>query len=281
MKSQTLVVGLGEVGKPLLDVLGRTHDVVGKDLTPVAVENVDILHVCYPFQIEDFVLTTIGYIREYQPAVVVINSTVVPGTTARVEQAVDVPVLYSPVRGKHSAMRDELLRYTKFVAGTDSAAVMRGMSHFAAAGMKTSAMSSPEALELAKLLETVYFGVLIAWAQEMERFCRKVGADYGEVQRLTEEIDFLPRVVFEPGYIGGHCIIPNSYLLDIVRPSGFCDCMRHSNELKKAEWEEAGRPLGERLKPRLFGSGSEARSDDQRSGRTQDECPQPTAQRHE
>ena len=37
--------------------------------------------------------------------------------------------------------------------------------------MKTKLLSSPEATEIAKLTETTYFGLLIAWAQEVERYC--------------------------------------------------------------------------------------------------------------
>ena len=56
-------------------------------------------------------------------------------------------------------------------------AVKRAAEHLEACGMKTAQMSAPETLELAKLLETSYFGLLIAWAQEMERFATNVGGD--------------------------------------------------------------------------------------------------------
>ena len=74
-------------------------------------------------------------------------------------------------------------------------------------------MSSPEALELAKLLETTYFGLLIAWAQEMNRFAETANADYLEVGKFFREIGYLPNVLFQPGFIGGHCVMPNIALL--------------------------------------------------------------------
>ena len=39
-------------------------------------------------------------------------------------------------------------------------------------------MDQPETLELAKLAETTYFGVLIAFAQELNRYAATVGANY-------------------------------------------------------------------------------------------------------
>ena len=111
-------------------------------------------------------------------------------------------------------------------------------------------MSSPEALELAKLLETTYFGVLVAWAQEMDRFAEAVDADYWETIDFFEEIDFFPPVGFQPGYIGGHCVMPNLELLEQVRRSPFIDVMRESNRRRAREWQERGLSTADRLSPR-------------------------------
>ena len=158
--------------------------------------------------------------------------------------------MYSPVRGKHVRMKQELRHYRKFVAGTSEAAVGTVTEHFRAAGMAVDQMASPEALELAKLLETSYFGLLIAWAQEMDRFARSEDAEYWELVRFFEEIDFLPPVGFAPGYIGGHCVMPNLELLKQVLPSPFIDVMRESNSRRAREWEERGLSTQDRLSPR-------------------------------
>ena len=59
-------------------------------------------------------------------------------------------------------------------------------------------------------------------------------------------------MAFQPGFIGGHCVIPNSHLLDEVRPSLFMDAMRRSNEIKERDWLAQGRPLQERVSPKKF-----------------------------
>lgn len=244
-----LVVGLGEVGGPLLEVLRGGNRAAGRDIEDRAFDGVQILHLCFPFGPE-FLAGAVRYAELYQPEVVVVNSTVVPGTTRMIQEKTGIAAVYSPVRGKHARMAEELRRYTKFVAGTSASALALVERHFAAAEVSTRRMSSFEALELAKLLETTYFGVLVGWAQEMDRFAASVTADYWETVRFFEEVGFFPPVSFEPGYIGGHCVMPNLDLLEQVRSSPFIDALRQSNAHRAREWEESGRPTTERLAPR-------------------------------
>jgi UDP-N-acetyl-D-mannosaminuronate dehydrogenase len=248
-----LVVGLGEVGRPLLQVLSAAHSAFGRDVADRAFHGVQILHVCFPFGPE-FTATASGYVARYRPGVVVVNSTVVPGTTRAIQEQTATPTVYSPVRGKHAQMAEELRRYRKFVAGTSAEAVATVEDHFAAAQVVTGRMSSPESLELAKLLETSYFGVLVAWAQEMDRFAAASGADHAEMVGFFDEIDFFPPVTFQPGYIGGHCVMPNLDLLERVRRSPFIEAVRQSNDERRREWQGRGRSVTERISPRPRGS---------------------------
>lgn len=192
-KDKVAVVGLGEVGKPLFDLVAQRHDAIGVDMAPVPeAGTVDVLHICIPFEIPDFIGESIRYINMFKPELAVINSTVGIGTTRAVAERSGAMVVNSPIRGKHARMLDEMRMYTKLVGAMDPAAARMAVEHFHSIGMKTKVLSSPEASELAKLTETTYFGVLIAWAQEVERFCDQFGADYDEVISIYEEIKYLP-----------------------------------------------------------------------------------------
>src|SRR5215470_2404939 len=210
-----VVVGLGEVGRPLLTLLSRHYSTVGVDIALPAtrVGQVDVLHICFPFEIKDFVGETARYIELFKPSVTVINSTVAVGTTRKIAQRTGAAVVNSPVRGKHACMLQDLSRYTKFIGAMDRCVGERVAAHFEAAGLKTKVLSTPEASELAKLTETTYFGVLIAWAQELERYCDQSGARYEEIISFYDEIGFFPPVRFFPGVIGGHCVLPNIKIL--------------------------------------------------------------------
>src|ERR1700724_3287868 len=74
--STVVIVGMGEVGRPLERILSRTFNCVAVDMEPVEVaKSCDVLHICYPFQIANFVETTVDYVHKYEPTLTVINST--------------------------------------------------------------------------------------------------------------------------------------------------------------------------------------------------------------
>ena len=240
MQATVIIVGLGEVGKPLLEILKSRYHVFGVDINqPAAIRQCDVMHVCFPFQDDPFVGQVVEYIHQYRPALTVINSTVAPGTTRRVAVESGTAVVNSPVRGKHARMQEEMLRYTKFVGALDPQSGQHAVEHFEKVGMKTRLLSSPEASELAKLSETTYFGLLIAWAQEVERYCDHLNLNYDEVVSIFEEITFFPPVKYFPGIIGGHCVMPNIEILSRLGHSEFLHAIKWSNRNKTAR--EAGR----------------------------------------
>lgn len=241
---ETLIVGLGEVGGALAAVLERCRPVLRHDLEPRSFDQpIEVMHICIPFhEPREFADAVCGYIGRFGPALTIINSTVLPGTTRAIARRTGAAVAYSPVRGKHVRMVEDLLRYVKFVAAPDPATAERARCYFEEAGIKTGAMSRPETLELAKLAETTYFGTLIAFAQELNRFTEQVGADYDEALGFFEEVEFLPRSRYFPGFIGGHCVIPNIHLLRRLRKSPLLDAILHSNARRAEELESRSEP---------------------------------------
>jgi len=242
--NDVVVIGLGEVGRPLFELIREKHETTGIDIDPVVREGkCSILHICYPFS-ERFVGTTLRYIERFLPDLTIINSTVAPGTTSTIYRHSRNPIAYSPVRGKHFRMRQDLLHYTKFVGGVDASSANTAAEHFQSIGMRTKVVDSAEAAELAKLTETTYFGLLIAWAQEVERYCDKLHVNYSQVVSFFEEVPFLPRVKYEPGFIGGHCVMPNIAILRKMFDSDLLKMIVASNAMK--EQPEFLRAAGDR-----------------------------------
>ncbi|MGA8660593.1 MAG: hypothetical protein WB586_31150 [Chthoniobacterales bacterium] len=242
-KNKVVVVGLGEVGKPLFELISKHHDTVGVDIAPVGgIEEAAVLHICYPFQIKDFVGETCRYIELFKPSLTIINSTVGVGTTRAIANRTATAVANSPVRGKHARMLEELRIYTKFVGAMDPTVGEQTAEHFQSIGLKTKILSSPEATELAKLTETTYFGLMIAWAQELERYCDQSGQDYEEVTSFYDEINFFPAVKYFPGIIGGHCVMPNIEILRKFNNSVLLEAIQTSNRMK-SERETRGKTI--------------------------------------
>lgn len=236
---KVVVVGLGEIGKPFFDILAEKYPghVLGIDIAPQEINSpVSFMHVCYPFELPGgFIETTLAYAQKYKPQCIVVHSTVLPGTTRTISEKAKRATVYSPIRGKHTRMRQDLLHYTKFVAGTDSAITQTALEHLRAAGFNSESVEKPEALELGKLFETTYFGLLIAWAQDMNRMAEKLDCRYEDVTKLFKEVDYLPRNLFLPGFIGGHCVIPNIQILKKRFDSEILDAILDSNTQRSKE----------------------------------------------
>src|SRR5262249_46485678 len=90
----------------------------------------------------------------------------------------------------------------------------------------------PEAVEIAKLTETTFFGLMIAWAQEVERYADRLDVSYDDIVSFYEEIGFFPLVKYFPGVIGGHCVMPNIELLKRFADSEILKAIELSNETK-------------------------------------------------
>jgi UDP-N-acetyl-D-mannosaminuronate dehydrogenase len=236
-KSKTLVVGLGEVGGALAEVLERTGPILRHDIEPRDFSDpIEVMHLCVPFTGQkQFEEIAVAYVERFKPALTIVNSTVLPGTTRAIARRSGRPAAYSPVRGKHVRMVHDLLRYKKFVAACDPQTARRAEEHFHQAGIQTRRLDQPETLELAKLAETTYFGVLIGFAQELNRYAAKSGANYDQAVSFFEEVDFLPRIPYFPGFIGGHCVIPNINLLRQIAHSPLLEAVLDSNRRRAEE----------------------------------------------
>jgi UDP-N-acetyl-D-mannosaminuronate dehydrogenase len=240
-QKNVVVVGLGEIGKPLFQIAGKHHRVIGVDISPPSelIQDVSFLHICFPFQVTDFVAEVARYIELFRPVVTIINSTVAVGTTRAIAQRTGRAVVYSPVRGKHIRMMEDLLFYRKFIGALDRASGQQAAEHFESMGFRTKTLSSPEVTELAKLTETTYFGLIIAWAQQLERYCDQAGTSYNDVIQFYEEISFFPSTKYFPGIIGGHCVMPNIKLLRKFDDSLLLRAIESSNQAKIKREEQA------------------------------------------
>ena len=226
-----VVAGLGEIGLPILKLLSKNHIVVGYDIKPKLMnqkefqrhENLDtnFLHVCIPFS-KTFQSNMKTLYKKFSPKCIVIHSTVSPYTTKHLQSKFSIPIIYSATRGVHKRMLSDLKKYTKFYAIDNNAPRKKwAMQIFSATlkkcGIKTKKMSDPVTLELAKILvDTSYYGWLINYAQVSNMIATQHNVDYDEMWSFADEIhEFLGnRPKMFPGFIGGHCVIPNLSLID-------------------------------------------------------------------
>jgi UDP-N-acetyl-D-mannosaminuronate dehydrogenase len=255
VKPVVLVVGFGEVGRSLFELLkqSKKFDVYCLDINKEKMHNiqqndlpneVDVLHLCYPCSNqEDFVKTTVDYMKRFKSELTIINSTVPPGTTEKVHKLSGGHIVHSPIRGMHTSietMKRDLMFWTKYIGGIDIKSAELASRHFEELGLKTKVLTGTAETELAKLFSTTYRAWMIACFQEMHRISRKFGADFNQITDFLEDTHKVrfDRPIHFPGIIGGHCLISNAELLSKSYDSDFIKLILASNEKRKKEMED-------------------------------------------
>jgi len=223
IKTTVGILGYGEVGKALAKFYKNPQikDLIRKD----KLIDLDILHICIPYD-KNFVKTVVKEIKSSKAKLVIINSTVAPGTTRKIQKlSLHNNIVHSSVRGKHPNLYLGLKTYVKFVGSDNLKAGKMAVSHFRSLGIKSKLLKNSVASELAKLFCTTYYGVCVAWFKEMARISEQFGLDYQEVfpaynktynsgiRRVGMKQFVRPELQADKGPIGGHCVVPNAQIL--------------------------------------------------------------------
>jgi UDP-N-acetyl-D-mannosaminuronate dehydrogenase len=231
-----IILGMGEVGSTLFELLvERGFNCVGIDSDKPKcrnysenslIKNPEYLHVCLPGELIEFSEITIKWIKKIMGLqVVIIHSTVQPGTTKYIQDRFDLPILFSPIRGVHKRFLEDIKKYTKFISSDKVEINHKIKLEIEKRFQKIQWMSTTKTAELAKILvDTTYYGWLINYAQITKMICDVEKIDFDEMWRFADEIheNLGNRPKMYPGIIGGHCVIPNLNLikydnLDIIK----------------------------------------------------------------
>ena len=212
---KSLIIGRGEIGKSLYNVLIKVYDTEIRDLEDLKIDNIEVLHICFPYS-KNFIKQVQEYKAEYKPRFTVIHSTVPVGTTRK------CGAYHSPIRGIHPYLEKSLKIFVKYLAPKNKELE----NYFNYAGIPIYPVSKPETTEAMKLYCTTIYGLNIIAEKEMYDFCKKNKLDYKIVYRMCnetyncgyEKLGFpnFKKYVLEhkKGGIGGHCIVPNCKFLN-------------------------------------------------------------------
>lgn len=218
------IIGYGEIGSSLGKVysefsqfevgvvdpfIGRDDDLTGSS----------VLNICIPF-ISNFVNVVNEYIDRFKPELVVVHSTVAPGTTARINGK----VCHSPVRGLHPNLDLGIKTFLKYIGSEDPNVATQYQNHLSELGVVSYVCKNSKTTEYAKLLDTTYYGVCIAFHAEVAEVCEKENIDFDEVMTLynksyndgytkLDKTNVIRPVLYGTKKIGGHCVTPNANIL--------------------------------------------------------------------
>lgn len=251
-KKNVLVLGMGEIGKGVYEVIGKNLDmnrweVWMKDKEPLsqgAPEIFEVMHVCIPYDQKKFISIVNRLQERFNIAIVIIHSTVSPGTTRMCEHAVHVPI-----RGRHPKIKEAIETYPLF-AGIESSGCFAGDLFMApityikkAFGQTVTICIPPETTELAKIIDLSHYAVNLEFSRLTAKILKKFNVKPGVMEAFTKsrndglvELEGhsrfnLPRLypMDENGVIGGHCVLPAVSLLNQAYPDSMLDNVMFNN----------------------------------------------------
>ena len=166
-------------------------------------------------------MTIRGHLRAGQ--LVILQSTTFPGTTTGpfcavlegtgLVAGVDFDLAFAPERVNPGDPASASKAVPRLVGATTEAGTERAASLLRTINDRVVTMSSPDAAELAKLLENVFRNINIAFVNNLALLCERMGLDVWEVinAAATKPFGFMK---FTPGPgVGGHCIPVDPYYL--------------------------------------------------------------------
>jgi len=218
MTNKSLIIGSGEIGKALFNILKPHYvtfirDRIGNKTS--AERNIDIIHICFPYS-DEFIKDVKDYQEQYQPRYTIIHSTVPVGTSRKCD------AIHSPIRGMHPNLEDDIQHFVKFLGGEQASQVA---DYFRRANIKIQLCEKSETTELAKILSTTRYGIDIEFCKEVDELCKNNNVPFSEVYTLFTQTynqgysdkgyPEYCRSILQPiqTKIGGHCVCPNLELL--------------------------------------------------------------------
>jgi UDP-N-acetyl-D-glucosamine dehydrogenase len=194
--------------------------------------DVDAIFVCVPTPLDRAKVPDLGPVLSAAELIVgslragqlvILQSTTFPGTTTGPFRAVlersglvagrDFDLAFAPERVNPGDPASAGRTIPRLVGGVTPAATRRAAALLRAINKTVLELTSPDAAELAKLLENVFRNVNIALVNQLALLCERMGLDVWEIvdAAATKPFGFMP---FRPGPgVGGHCIPVDPYYL--------------------------------------------------------------------
>jgi UDP-N-acetyl-D-glucosamine dehydrogenase len=204
--------------------------IVGTDAAQL--NQADVIIVCVPTPIDQAkdpdlgpVLSAAELIRRHlrKGQLIVLQSTTFPGTTTGPFRKVleqsgliagrDFDLAFAPERVNPGDLASAAKDVPRLVGATTPEGTARAAALLRRINDAVVELSSPDAAELAKLLENVFRNVNIALVNQLALLCERMGIDVWEVisAAATKPFGFMK---FTPGPgVGGHCIPVDPYYL--------------------------------------------------------------------
>jgi len=217
-----IILGGGQIGKAIGKIVGTDIFMdVKKEISTYTEDHCEVLHVCIPFwDREDFINNINLAISKCQPQYIIIHSTVEVGTTRFIQTMLEKSTtVYSPILGRHPDLAHDIRHYVKLFASIKHSA---GVTPIMNKRFEvTNEVQSVETLELSKLVETTYLGLLVEFTKLVDELAHNDEAVWYLSSFAHNRHHDRPIMYNNHKDIGGHCIIPNLKLFPSKIEGGY------------------------------------------------------------
>ena len=217
------IIGYGEVGKAIEKLAKPKYNVYCRDLSfdQIGDHPIKILNLCFPYG-PMFVPTAVTAIMGLKPKLVIIHSTVKPGTTRSIYHQTHIPIAHTPIMGVHPHLAKYQKAFSKIIGAIDEPTFSRVKAFWTNLGAKkTIRFDRPEESELGKIICTTYYGWNIVFNKAVKQLSTKHKVNFEQIYHQINQVynagykTTLPHVTrpdlkFVEGKIGGHCVLPNA-----------------------------------------------------------------------
>lgn len=251
--------------------------------SPDIVRGVEVVIIVIGTPIDEFLNPSlsifdraVGQLAPYltDGALVILRSTVYPGTTAHVAQALEdqqrkIDVVFCPERIAEGKALEELAQLPQIVGADNDVAAERAAYVFSRLGAETIRSSTKEA-ELAKLFTNAWRYMKFAVANQFFMMAHDAGVDYNRVLNAVRHNYQRAQDLPGPGFAAGPCLLKDTMQLAAFTSDHFAigQAAMQVNEGLPAyivsEMEHRFGALGER-KVGILGMAFKAESDDIRA----------------
>lgn len=239
------IIGFGQIGQAIKELASKKYRVYALDinLDEIKDNKIDILHLCFPFS-KSFIKNAVGYINKIKPQLVIIESTVAPGTTQKIAKKIKTEICHSPVRGVHPHLLEGVKTFEKYIGPASPNSAKMASKYYRSLGVKVKIFDNSLTSELAKIMCTTYYGWNIIFEKEMYKLCQKTGANFDQAyttwnktynkgfSKLGMKYVVRPVLKHVDGPIGGHCVVPNCEILNKHLPNLISRTVAKSNPKK-------------------------------------------------
>jgi len=224
MSTFDLIIGNGEIGSALYEVLKPSFHIKIADRNTPITHKARVLYICYPYS-KDFVKYTKDYIKGYNPELVVVLSTLPVGTC----ESINPSIIHSPVEGKHPELASSILSSPRWIGSSDKESLDK-IEEIWDTLFVIRRVRSSRFTEFLKLRSTSKYGINIVWTEYEKSVADEIGMDFNLIKDFDNDYNNLyrelgmgeyQRYILNPpnGKIGGHCVVPNAEILDKQFPN--------------------------------------------------------------